>query len=388
MRKPRDYVQAKRSNPHDPAQMEEHPYDFVSLPGTLAQGDVVTHERYRQERYSGPMTLVYTTETPLHVGSGVLETTADRGYDQGNSPLRGIIRRRGRPILPGSSWKGAVRARYETITRSRLALADFNSKEPDFKVPTILRAGNAKRYDVKITDSEVTGRLCPMKKVSSPRDLIKASPAESLFGCLGYRGRLHPGDGAIGLSKPTRPQKIAPMESPLMHRLAKPEKTTTRGSIIELQEVEGRKFYYNGPIVEARTRQTQGRIKKVSELIDIVPKGSTITLKVHLENLSKPEIGALLIAAGYSGRTKEGEPLRIGILRFGGFKPAGLGKVRLESLTLELRKGAATRQWKRPSPTPLSPDDLVQEALEKKLVEPRALQELHQVTTMRRPSPP
>ncbi|HBL31946.1 MAG TPA: hypothetical protein DD490_34420, partial [Acidobacteria bacterium] len=112
------------------------------------------------------------------------------------------------------------------------------------------------------------------------------------------------------------------------------------------------------------------------ELVDFVPAGSLVAVEVHLEAVDLAELGALLISAGYGPGA--------GILRFGGFKPAGLGKVELCETRTQLRQGAATRSWKRPAPVELDLEPALK-AAHQTLIDADALLELHTVTTLRRP---
>jgi len=382
------YAQHGRNNPHHPDQMREHPYDFVSLPKTPKTVKAPGHDSYPSQLYSGVLTLVYRTLTPLHVGSGSFESSLTCGLTGSDQPVRGLVRRAGRPILPGSSWKGAVRARYEAITRSRLALAGEHHKLGVEKVPHPLQdpASRERKYQVKIQDTRVRAlKARTVKHQDRPEDnrrqLQSLSPAESLFGAMGYRGRVHPGDGLIEAPSPGAPGaplKIAPMESPSAHRLAKPGQAITGPRVtIEIREVEGRKFYYDGDVVTARTATSRGEAHPFThELVDFVPAGSLITVEVHLEAVDLPELGALLVSAGYGPGA--------GILRFGGFKPAGLGKVELCETRPHLRQGAATHSWKRPAPVAVDLEQALG-AAHQSLIDADALLELHTVTTLRRP---
>lgn len=380
MRDPKAYAQNGRNNPHHPDQMREHPYDFVSLPKKPTIVKAPGHDLYPAELYSGVLTLIYRIVTPLHVGSGSFESSQACGLGGKDQPVRGIVRRAGRSILPGSSWKGPVRARYEAITQSRLALAkDFHKQYPE-KVPEPLRIHESRPHEVRIEDPRLrTLRARQKERHEEAREFLKSlSPAESLFGAMGYRGRVHPGDGFIEAPPPGAPLTIAPMESPAAHRLAKPGQAVNgRGISIEIHQVEGRKFYYDGDVVHARNTTSHGEAHAfTSELVDYVPAGSVITVEVHLEAVDLAELGALLISAGYGPE--------VGILRFGGFKPAGLGKVELREIRTELRPGAATRSWKRPAPVVLDVEQALHAAQET-LIDAEALRELHTVTTMRRP---
>lgn len=372
MRDREAYHRHGRNDPLTPEQLQEHPYDFVSLPaGRPAAGNAIEHHRYFSNRLSGNLTLTYETLSPLHIGSGVFEAASECGLADGPTPVRGIVRCQGRPVLPGSGWKGAVRARFEAITRSRLGLADTMSMEPGFKVPEALK-GPPSKHKVRIADPRVTHDLRPLRTVSH-RDLPRLSPAEAVFGALGYRGRIHPGDGRIEGPLASRALRVAPLDGPVMHRLAKPGKSrNTGGSQIEIAEVEGRKFYYDGDIVHSRSRDGS---RETYELIDYVPAGCTITLDVHLESFTVAEVGALLLSAGHGNDT--------GILRFGGYKPAGLGKVKLVTAKPQLATGSTADQWRRGTGE-LDLAAAVARAREQ-LVDSEALAELHAVTTRKRP---
>jgi CRISPR/Cas system CSM-associated protein Csm3 (group 7 of RAMP superfamily) len=373
MRDQEAYTAQGRSDPYDAQQMREHPYDFVSLPDRPARGEAVPHDRFPADRFTGVLSLEYRLESPLHVGSGVFERADECGLGGGDTPVRGIMRRQRAPVLPGSGWKGAVRSRFEAITGSRLGLVDTESRQKGFKVPEVLKSG-PHDHKVIIRDRRVQ-ELQPLREVKSAKDLDKLSPAEALFGCLGYRGRIHPTDGRISASRPTQPLRIAPMESPVMHRLGKPGEVHKTAQGIEIRKVEGRKFYYDGPIVSSRTMETRSGPRETYELIDYVPEGANIAIDVSVEAVSAAELGALLVSAGF------GE--RVGILRFGGFKSVGLGAVRLVQAVGRMRRGADSRRWKQPAAEPISLEQAVEEAF-KSLVSGDALAELHEITTRRR----
>jgi CRISPR/Cas system CSM-associated protein Csm3 (group 7 of RAMP superfamily) len=375
MRKVEEYERHGRNDPLAPEQLRQHPYDFVSLPPAPAAGLATGHDRYPRQRLSGWLRLVYETLTPLHVGSGVFETAAECGLAGGQTPVRGILRRQGRPVLPGSGWKGAVRARFEAITGSRLALVDTSARQPSFKVPEALRSGQGS-HRVEIRDPRVRQTLAPAKIVGNADQLAALSPAEALFGGMGYRGRLHPGDGVIDGPSAGEPLRIAPMESPVMHRLAKPGAAHKAGhGKIEVAEVEGRKFYYDGPIVESRI--TDHGSGGSYEYLDYVPAGASLAIDVHLEALAAVELGALLVSAGWG----EG----VGVVRFGGFKSVGLGKVRLESASAEVVRGSSTSSWRRPAAEVVDPATVVGEAMAT-LIDLRALRELDEITRRQRPA--
>ncbi len=378
MRDREAYHRAGRNDPLTPDQLREHPYDFVSLPPKLAlPKTAVGHDRFHPGRFTGRLTLVYETTSPLHVGSGVFETAEECGLEGGATPVRGIVRAQGRPVLPGSGWKGAVRARFEAITGSRLGLVDTQSREPAFKVPGALKESeqSSRSHQVRIVDPRVTAAQ-PLRTIREG-DLDQLSPAEALFGAMGYRGRIHPSDGRIEGPPASRPLKVAPLDGPVMHRLAKPDKAhNTGGANITISEVEGRKFYYDGEVVHSRTTASHGAPRETWEFVDFVPAGCTIHLDVHLESVTLGEIGALLLSAGQGDN--------VGILRFGGYKSVGLGKVRLKEIKPRLGTTTTTRSWRRETSDEVDLARAIEVAKEK-MVDADALSELHEVTTRIRP---
>jgi RAMP superfamily protein len=371
MRDPEQYKKHGRKNPLSPDQRQEHPYDFVSLPQGPARGQAVGHDRFLANRLTGRLTLVYKALSPLHVGSGVFETAAQCGLAGADTPVRGIARKLGVPVLPGSGWKGIVRARFEAITRSNLGTRTRLSKVDAWKLPSELRTG-AEKIEVRLTDPRLAG-LRPIGQVRDGNDLAALSPADAVFGALGYRGRIHPADGVIEGPTAREPLPVPPLEGPAAHRLAKPGAAhNTEDGRVEISEVEGRKFYYDGPLLQSRPKKGEEDWRPVQELIDSVPAGCTITIDVQVESLTEAELGALLVSAGWGDD--------VGIVRFGGYKPAGLGKVRLVAVTGEVRRGTSTRHWRRPAGEAVDPARLAEIARREGLIDPAALAELHAVT--------
>jgi RAMP superfamily len=222
MRDPEQYKEHGRNDPLHPDQRREHPYDFVSLPDEPAGGEAVGHHTFQAGRLTGRLTLVYETLAPLHVGSGVFDTAGQCGLTGGNRSVRAIVRKRGLPVLPGSGWKGVVRARFEAITRSRLGTETRLSKVDGWKLPEELWPARTGEVEIEITDDRVQSHLKPLKVSrrlgESDQDVIAKladlSPAEALFGAMGYRGRVHPGDGVIAGPAFTDPLSVPRSKAP------------------------------------------------------------------------------------------------------------------------------------------------------------------------------
>ena len=92
------------------------PYDFVDI-SPLERDDrrhPAGHDRYYPDTLSGRLTGQLTALSPVHVASGLLEMTGRRDV-----PLvKAHVRSAGRPVIPGSSFKGAIRSIVEAISRS------------------------------------------------------------------------------------------------------------------------------------------------------------------------------------------------------------------------------------------------------------------------------
>ncbi len=395
MRDRQAYVDAGRNDPHDDQQRLEHPYDFVSLPATPAKGSPVLHDRVDSKLLTGTLRLKYRLDSPLHVGSGGFENAKDLGLDTKDRTIRGMVRSGGQPVLPGSSWKGVVRSRFEAITDSRLGVFKRNMKEASNKLPDALKEGvpQEKKYSVKLEDPALKSlqpfsiRSKDLKEAADPTrkatDLLqRASPADLLFGCMGYLGRVRPGEGRIEGPAANAYLEVPAQESPQPHRLAKSGAIEYRNGWpsghFAIDRLEGRKFYYDGDLRQPRESLPGGGKDSTPsfEPIDHVPAGATLTIEVSLACLSEAEIGALLIAAG------KGED--VGIIRFGGYKSAGLGKATLVEAFTKLFRGPRLQAWQRGEPEPFDMDKAVETA-RASLVKAGPLRELHDVTTLRRP---
>ncbi len=364
MRDRQAYIDAGRNDPGKDKQMQEHPYDFVSLPDTAREVEAIPHNERPEDRWSGELQLIYRTETPLHVGSGVFESAAECGL-KGNEPVRGIVRSLSGPVLPGSSWKGAIRSRFEAITRSRLALAETDATEEFNQFPRKLRPRAKQKQQLKIVDSKVVETL-KASTVDSGAPIPRLSPAEALFGCMGYRGRVLPGEGRIEGGKAKQALNVPSLNSPRMHRIAKPDGLIPNGfNRWKIERVEGRKFYYDGEVISKKTDVRRSAFER----IDYVDSRAEIHIDIRVQSLSPAELGALLIACGH------GE--RVGIVRFGGYKGVGLGKVSLVTAEARLRRGLP---MDRLSEEEVDFEKAV-EAAQHELIDPSALDELHQVTT-------
>ncbi|MDN5294008.1 MAG: hypothetical protein PWQ31_1313 [Eubacteriales bacterium] len=89
----------------------EKPYAFVPPVERRGGKQAPTHERYQDNHYSGKIVVEFTALTPVAVSAGSYKFV-DGKY------VQDAISHAGKPVLPGSSVKGVVRAVAEAVSAS------------------------------------------------------------------------------------------------------------------------------------------------------------------------------------------------------------------------------------------------------------------------------
>lgn len=129
--KPPVVPSARASNttkqPGTPMNREFHnPYNFIPTPprpsnsGTpLDDAEPMGHDKYHANRWSGRISVTLTTHTPLLIPA-TQNMRENKATQHKTFPTR--LDGQGRPYLPSTSIKGMLRAAYEAITNSRLAV--------------------------------------------------------------------------------------------------------------------------------------------------------------------------------------------------------------------------------------------------------------------------
>lgn len=251
---------AKYDEPRHPK-----PFEFISIPPLREEDRThpAGHDRYVADSLSGQMTLTLGVITPLHIGTGGLRLTGNS-----HTPLvRATVRVNDRPAIPGSTMKGMVRSVVEAITRS------------------CVRSTKAKRDALP---RGATGCRDPQKLCISCR----------MFGSLGYLGNVRFGDAVLGDEF-----KVQIVGMPTLHS---PQADTD--VYYDGDRVRGRKFYKHGQTVTTS-----------SVPVEICPPKSRLLVPIHFDNLSKAELGLLLIALGLGEKRF--------YLKVGGGKPACYGSL-------------------------------------------------------------
>lgn len=109
-----------QSAPPD-AETVHHPYYFLKTGGSVVRTrEIVPHDRYLEDRYTGKLLCSIETRGPLFV-PGTREIAG-----KGTHQSRRFMRIGGRPALPGSTIRGAVSGVFEALTNSCLRV--FNEE--------------------------------------------------------------------------------------------------------------------------------------------------------------------------------------------------------------------------------------------------------------------
>jgi CRISPR/Cas system CSM-associated protein Csm3 (group 7 of RAMP superfamily) len=254
----------------------------VPLPNKTASDVVSGHHRYSPNTLSGSLRGTIIARSPVHVASGLLEQKQDRKY-----PLvKAHFRSGGHPTIPGTSLKGCIRSIVEAITCSSVQIA-------------------RKRIDVP-RDLQPESVTKPDKRIEKN----KLDPAQRIFGAMGYQGLVCFRDAVL-----QRGDMIT-VPTPPLYR-PRPEAI---GTYFENRRPRGRKFYMHGSLAEGNLP------------LEACDAGSIFSFHMDFENLSREELGVVLIALGLS----EGDEPSF-CPKLGGGKPACLGTIALlrEELRLE-----------------------------------------------------
>ncbi len=252
------------------------PYEFVKIEAMSDEHrrHPEGHDAYGTCKVSGELKGEITALSPVHVASGMMELTGRRDF-----PLvKAHTSHNGRPIIPGSSLKGAIRSIVEAISPSCVRI-------------TRLRTNQLPNKSVACNKKESLCVACRM------------------FGAMDYLGRVRFSDALLQQGYTTDIATIPALYSP---------RTREGRYFDDNRNVKGRKFYQHGNLA-------QGNVP-----IEICPVDAKLDFKVSFDNLTEGELGLLLIALGLG--KPEFHP------KLGGAKPACCGTLEItitESQILE-----------------------------------------------------
>jgi len=369
-----------------------NPYSFIpALPragldgSPLGDAKPCGHDRLLKEHWSGWIDVKLTTKTPLLMLDAARAkanptVTGHACYATRTDP-------EGKPYLAPTSIRGALRSAYEAITNSRFGVYDSAHKHPLSYRPGHPRVREYYRFSpaALLDDS--------LKPATS---IDKLSPADRVFGWVNpegdgaYRGQLRIGpvhceaerkDALVEFEKPV-PLAILGQPRPASGRFYVAEDRTgtaqkarktkeSAGYSDQGKGLRGRKVYPHhswidrpelanywtpeaeqpgaGPTFVREYLRTANRLDGQNRSIkDWIAPGTTFNFRVHVENLSAVELGALLWLLPSGGKK---------YLRLGGGKPLGFGSVGLEAVEVDLATGAAWANRFRNFSRTFSPTD-------------------------------
>lgn len=246
------------------------PYELISFPDkSPSLKSPIGHQKYLSDRLHGSISLSLKVETAIHVSTGVVVMGSD--INSRVPLIKPMVQSTDQHLsIQGSSLKGCIRAVYEAITNSTLAVV-------------------TSRYRDKI----------PTERLPC-RDKKKLCPASQVFGALDWQGLVGFSDAKCESSGFT---------TGFMPSLYRP-RPDQRNAYFVRGRVAGRKFYYH--TVRAVDPGQRG--------IPVQQAGKAYTFKTQLsfKNLTKAELGTLLVVLGQ-------DPEYPIALKVGGGKPIGMG---------------------------------------------------------------
>lgn len=266
----------------------EKPYALVPFPRQRPFLKApIGHHRYADNCYHGTLHLTLKVLTALHVSTGVTALGSDVGS---RVPLiKTMVQGKEQQLLiQGSSLKGCIRAIYEAITNSTLAVI-------------------TNRYRQKIPKDRLP---CRSKE--------SLCPASQVFGALDWQGLVHFTDATCESTKSV---------TGFMPSLYRP-RPDERDAYFDRGQAAGRKFYRHAvKAVDGGNRGTP-----------VQQAGTEFTFKteIHFRNLTEAQLGTLLIALGQDSNY----PMA---LKLGGGKPVGMGTVQVSIPEMEVTQDVRDR---------------------------------------------
>lgn len=241
---------------------------------------------------------------PIHVGSGFKSLVAE------DRAGRGTVRSAGRLAIPGSSWKGATRTRFEAITGSCALWVPRDGSVLSRSRPDVRHAhltGDAKAHPV-----------------FSPCTPDQVCPACALFG---FQARQDAQQGRVAFSDLLAPEGVtaelrtAPAQwAPRLHHIGEAQVVGAGGRLsFAVSTLYGRKLARPPGLNDPRNKE---------QTVEAIPAGTRLMGRLRLFNVTAVELGALLTALGLA---PEGDILA------GGIKAFGFGRLRLRVTAAALK---------------------------------------------------
>lgn len=308
------------------------PYELIPFPQERPKLQrPAGHHKYYPDRLHGTLFLTLKVQTSLHVSTGVVVMGSDIGsrVPLVKTMVQGVDQKLS---IQGSSLKGCIRAVYEAITNSTLAVI-------------------TSRYRDKI----------PRERLPC-RNKEELCPASQVFGALDWQGLIDFSDAqceSAGFTTGFMPSLYAPR--------------TQRPEYYNRDMVAGRKFYYH-------TARAIDKGQNQGIPVQQAGKEYTFTTQLHFMNLKPAELGTLLIVLGQ-------DPKYPIALKVGGGKPIGMGTMTVAVREIEQAQNLRDRysSYTPPESERLTGESLQQfmqrniQAAHSNLVQATQLQQLAEV---------
>lgn len=263
-------------------------YDFVPLSPDVRRipREAATWARRVRGTLSGQIALELTAEQPVHIGSGSKQAS------QRMVVLR-HARIRGGPGIPGSSFRGALRARFEAITRSCAPLAPASGRKR-------IRSSTG----IEWASLLASARTAAVLGTSCTKECC--CPACALFGRMSLRSRITVTDFACASHVSFEIVRIPERFEPNLHHIG-PTVLNATGDEFGVRALHGRKFALGrGPASDNRQH------------IEVIPPGTVLRGQLRVFNITPEELGGVLAALGCDPPSA---------IKVGGGKAHGFGRM-------------------------------------------------------------
>lgn len=257
-----------------------NPYNFVRL--DLSRPPQRDGRRIKNEGLNwifglwGSIDCRLETLTPLFIGSNITREDKDHKYMD-------YLLRNGKPFIPGTSLKGAIRSIAEAAANSCLAVATENSRNPANDILSKIPAEFRPCHD--------RGALCITCR------MFGAGRKAMLTGKVSF------GDGLPVKVEDGGWVTLPPLMVP------KPRHAVW---YFPNQQVAGRKFYYHQPGV----RLASAEKSPLNKTVHLIGPGSIFEFRVKFWGLDQEELGllfyALFLEPGLKHKLGMGKPLGLG----------------------------------------------------------------------------
>lgn len=282
-------------------------YVFIRFPNTgpmvrRAARDNARHDRKIAGMWFGALEVELLAEQPIHVGSGF------KG-EEGGKVVRRTARKGSSLLVPGSTFKGVLRSRFEAITRSCAGdLPSDRGRVLSRSHPEVQRG----HFTPEVKRMQVFADTCGRD------DYV--CPACAMFGFQTMNGTLR---SRVSVTDFVSTEPVAPtvelmpsQYEPRIHHLGEFRiEHDGREPSFEVGPLHGRKFYVGA----SATTDAVGY-----ERVEAIPTGVKLRGTLRILNLDDAEMGGLLAALGVlpSSRMKVGCGKRHG---FGRMKVTDVG---------------------------------------------------------------